>query len=396
MVAAYYSRASDTVYEIAHTYRSGDPHDASLGCGDTFGFTLTIRGQGKGGKDTPESVTYFPAEGTQEVKISCDNCPYVNNPDQADKDGDGVGNACDNCPEDFNPAQADSDGLLPGDACEDKWSFYVKECGGTSPIACTYCLEYQGEGSSLMFPPDCSLINFGGTGPGGTSLSEKCRLPGALGVGLSGIIGEDGGPEGDLVCFTSDPQVSDYCLQDYGVPGVQEACVTCEVTDAILFDELNGGTSEISANLTSHVQDPELNPDCTEPSGNCFDIEMLTLDTKETFTVTAVDIDIKPYSDPSSINLDSLTHVPVAIFSSAEFDATTVDPSTVTLEGAPVRLKNDGTPMYDIVDVNGDGLLDMIVQVSTSGLTPDSTEAMLSGLTYDGKAIVGVDPVNIT
>jgi cysteine-rich repeat protein len=60
-----------------------------------------------------------------------DNCPMDSNPDQADTDGDGTGDACDNdndndgilddtdnCPLDSNPDQADSDGDGAGDVCD--------------------------------------------------------------------------------------------------------------------------------------------------------------------------------------------------------------------------------------------------------------------------------------
>ena len=47
-----------------------------------------------------------------------DNCQFVKNRDQADMDGDGIGNACDNCNTIANVDQRDSDGDGVGDACE--------------------------------------------------------------------------------------------------------------------------------------------------------------------------------------------------------------------------------------------------------------------------------------
>ena len=104
-----------------------------------------------------------------------------------------------------------------------------------------------------------------------------------------------------------------------------------------------------------------------------------------------VEIDIKPGSDPNSINLGSNGTVPVAILGSATFDATTVDPVTVTLADASVKVRGKGTPMAAEEDVNGDGLLDLVVHVETDGLalTEGVTEAVLEGETFDGVSIRG-------
>jgi hypothetical protein len=111
-----------------------------------------------------------------------------------------------------------------------------------------------------------------------------------------------------------------------------------------------------------------------------------------------VAIDIKPGSYPNSINLGSHGNVPVAILSSAEFDATTVDPTTVTLANAAVKLKGKGTPMASAEDVNGDGLLDLVVHVSTDALdlTDSDEEAILRGEVFGGAlVVVGSDTIRV-
>ena len=112
------------------------------------------------------------------------------------------------------------------------------------------------------------------------------------------------------------------------------------------------------------------------------------------YSLREIEIDIKPGSDPNSINLGSHGVVPVAILSLRDFDAAKVNPSTVTLSGAGVKRKgNSGS----LEDVNGDGFLDLVVQVCTDdfALTAGATEAVLNAYTYAGLAITGSDWIKI-
>jgi hypothetical protein len=108
-------------------------------------------------------------------------------------------------------------------------------------------------------------------------------------------------------------------------------------------------------------------------------------------------IDIKPGSYPNSINLGSNGSVPVAIFSTPTFDARTVIPDKVTLAGASVKFRGNGTPMFSVQDVNGDGLPDLVVHVSTEALqlTASDAEAVLEGQTTDGRRIRGTDTIRV-
>ena len=111
-----------------------------------------------------------------------------------------------------------------------------------------------------------------------------------------------------------------------------------------------------------------------------------------------VGIDIKPGSDPNSINLGSNGVVPVAILGSADFDAATVNPSTVTLAGATVKLKGKVENVGSLEDVNDDGKLDLVVQVYTSELPAlglGDSVIFLTAYTYNGLAITGSGSVRI-
>lgn len=117
-----------------------------------------------------------------------------------------------------------------------------------------------------------------------------------------------------------------------------------------------------------------------------------------TIEIAPIDIDIKPGSDPNPINQGSNGLIPVAIFSSPEFDATTVLPETVSLGGAGVAVRGKGTKyMAHEQDVNGDGDIDLIVQVETDGLDQVGAngEVELTAETSDGTSIIGYDVIVI-
>lgn len=114
-------------------------------------------------------------------------------------------------------------------------------------------------------------------------------------------------------------------------------------------------------------------------------------------TPTTVGIDIKPGSFPNSINLSSGGVVPVAILSTATFDASRVDPFSATLADALARIKGKSGHSGSLEDVDNDGDLDLVLHVISSELhlTGSDVEAVLTGSTLDGTPIRGSDSVKI-
>jgi alpha-tubulin suppressor-like RCC1 family protein len=115
--------------------------------------------------------------------------------------------------------------------------------------------------------------------------------------------------------------------------------------------------------------------------------------------VVTVEIDIKPGSDPNSINLGSAGVVPAAILSSATFDAVaTVDPDTLALAGASVKMVGKSNKLLcHGEDVNGDNLADLVCQFETAQflIEPGESIAVLEGNTYDDVLIRGEDVIRI-
>lgn len=117
--------------------------------------------------------------------------------------------------------------------------------------------------------------------------------------------------------------------------------------------------------------------------------------------VVTVGVDLKPGSDTNPLNLTSNGVVPVAVLSSADFDATKIDPNTVRF-GVTGK---EATPVHGghVEDVNGDGALDMVFDFPNGTLGIPLTSPgdslvplKLTGKTLDGQAFEGEDVARIT
>jgi N-acetylneuraminic acid mutarotase len=101
--------------------------------------------------------------------------------------------------------------------------------------------------------------------------------------------------------------------------------------------------------------------------------------------------------NPATINLRSNEKIKVAILSTSTFDATSVVPDSVKLSGALADTERNGTPLYSFDDVNGDGILDLVLTFRARNLqlTKADKQVVLKGQTFAGQLIKGVATVRI-
>jgi hypothetical protein len=97
-----------------------------------------------------------------------------------------------------------------------------------------------------------------------------------------------------------------------------------------------------------------------------------------------------------AIHASSDQEAPCPILRTADFDGATVDPFLVTLDGAGVRVKGKSGDAASLQDANGDGVLDLVVQIIDDAVyEPGDTMATLTGTTYDGVPIEATDSICI-
>jgi hypothetical protein len=107
----------------------------------------------------------------------------------------------------------------------------------------------------------------------------------------------------------------------------------------------------------------------------------------------AVEIDIKPGSDPNSINPSLEGDLPVATLGSASFDVAEVDVNTLAFGSSGAPFDHSHGPHFE--DVNGDGLTDLMAhfRIEETGIAFGDMDACVTGETLDGSPFKGCDAV---
>ncbi len=229
---------------------------------------------------------------------------------------------------------------------------------------------------------DEDLFTFVNTSPSGKNRTEATKVMVVLSDGQAISYY---GPDGNVI--------------NTGGPDPQAAAVmaanTAKTAGIRVFTIAIGGANQAEmAALAS-------SPDDAFTNANLVELVTVFSGIAESICPTAVAIDVKPGSDVNPINTKSKGVIPVAVLTTDDFDATTIDPETVRFGSLSSILSDEGALLAHtdghIEDVNDDGRPDFMGHFATqdAGFTSDDEYGWLVGETTDGESIAGRDMVQI-
>ena len=180
---------------------------------------------------------------------------------------------------------------------------------------------------------------------------------------------------------------------------------TDDADDPELLVLLNDGQLQVNEN-GSGDKDNHSNSRCPNGRGGARNTDryVQTVSTPASHNacgpVLEVNVDVKPGIDTNPINCNNTKGViPVAILSTEVFDATMVDHTTVSFEGACETHVNNktGELRRHEEDVDGDGYIDLVFHflLGDSNLDCDSKEGTIRGETFDGHPFEGSDSLEM-
>jgi hypothetical protein len=320
------------------------------------------------------------------IPDGCDNCQYAYNPNQANSDTDAYGDACDSCPRTDN-TDTDDDGVA--EPCENVDELVVDVAGSRANVCFEYTAMAEDIGQTLYFMrPTCYNTHIT-CYENGNLVPPANRVPPPMGIVFTG--------DPPQVYTDDDTDVEEWTPSYAGQTFTR--CVECDLSEMYHPNVLaHSGALTCEAAYSSSIQDSDAP---TLWIGDSPQAEF-------TRSVQFVEINIKPTSYPNIINNSGGGKLPVAIYGTEQFDATTVNPHSLSLrpDGKPDKPSLCEPAHWSWTDVGSPGTtesqgppdnkIDLLVHFEESCLqfTDEDIKGILEGMA-SGTSISGYDEVLI-
>jgi hypothetical protein len=260
--------------------------------------------------------------------------------------------------------------------------FVIGELGLTNEdsadLSLTKTCTWEGEVALAGSPFDCTIVveNSGPGLPRNVVVTDDLVTSAtSYTVGPASFTFTDGFAGPPNPCTATSP--SGFSCELGTVPVGGSAIISVEITPG------EGGDYLDQAEVTTDSTDADLTNNSDE-----FEVRVFR----------PIEIDIKPGGGPNKVKLSPNTLVTVAILSTPDFDATTVDASSVCFGDAEDPTQRDCTEAHGtghVEDFDRDGDLDMVLHYESleTGIDLGDTQACLIGEDLDGIGIYGCDSV---